>query len=300
MASDPVRNQDEDIQKKEVKQCEQTPVAKFTKTQVHYYLIPSVLLIGAILIGSLLIPLLFPTTLLSETPTILIAKSSVGNVPTLASYVNVSRIKNVTTLTISATGGQGAVTLSGNLHRTCPSFPNYVGCNFSAPVPYQTIYLCNAATNQEFASTNTTKCGDYSFTFNENSPGTYYAHFKGNSQDKPRTSETVSVSALPLTDLTLLPTYLAFFAPYSVQQGADFTLSGSLQKACDWNFLSNQAIHLYDKNNQELTSTQTELGFYSFTWHESSPGTYHYYARFEGDSQYMPYRSEMVDVTVSS
>jgi hypothetical protein len=168
----------------------------------------------------------------------------------------------------------------------------------------QTIHFYNK-TNQEFASTQTDEQGYYSFTWYENSTGAYdyYARFEGNSQNMSFRSETVTVK---VSVQNALPTYLAFFGPlYLVQQGADFTLSGSLQQACTWNFLSNQIIHLYKNslsvNNQEIGSAQTdESGLYSFTWHESSPGTYTYYARYEGNSTYAPFRSEMVTVTVTS
>jgi hypothetical protein len=166
---------------------------------------------------------------------------------------------------------------------------------------WQYIHLYDSSTNHEIANTTTdTGTGNYKFTWQENSPGTYtyYVRFAGNSQDRPRTSENVAVNVLSSNALNAA---LAIFAPQTVLQGDDFTLSGYLQQTYSGHPARNQIIHLYDSStNQEFGSAQTdEQGYYSFTWQENSPGTYDYYALFEGNSQVTPFRSENVTVKVS-
>jgi hypothetical protein len=80
MAIDAVRSQLEGTQKQDVTQCEHTPITTFTKTRVHYSLVPRALFIGVILAGSLLTLLLFPILLSSGAPAILTTKSSSSRV----------------------------------------------------------------------------------------------------------------------------------------------------------------------------------------------------------------------------
>ena len=186
-------------------------------------------------------------------------------------------------------------TLSGYLEQT---YSGHSVCN-------QIIHLYGNATNHEIGSAQTDSQGYYSFAWKENSSGTYdyYARFESDSQIMQYRSENVTVK---VSD-QLEPTYLTIYPPlYLVDQGDNFMLSGSLLLSCGMGSLNNCTIHIYRNNltlgnNQEIGSVKTdEQGLYTLTWQENLPGTYDYYAHFEGDSQISPYRSENVTVYVSS
>lgn len=255
---------------------------------------------------------------------------AVGNVPTAATHLSesVSKIKNVTSLTLSASPRppqkiqQGEYfTLSGYLNRTNRGYTELPLP--LRPVRYQTIYLYDITdplTNcsQPIAKPQTNENGYYSYTLQARSVGyyAYYASFLENSRDNASWSNTETVIISPRIDQPQIKddTTLTLSAvPQNVSQGKNFTLSGKL--TINGHPVPYQTIYLYNITtirlyniadplincSQPIATLQTnESGYYCYTLQAKSIafGHYAYYASFKENSKYKPSWSDPVPVIV--
>jgi len=222
-----------------------------------------------------------------------------------ASYNNAT--SNIVSVNVT-----GPPTTPTTLTATAPSTA-YVTRNFTingtlaasdgTRLPFATITLQSNASGtwNNVTTTSTDAAGNYQFSNNESSAGTYYYQtiYAGSASYANATSNTVSVQ------VTTIPTQLSAAANLtSVAINAPFTVNGTLNTT-DGAAIAGATVQLQKNLSGTWTNVTGETnitdsnGAYSISTSESAAGTYQYRAFYAGNDTYSNATSNTVTVAVS-